>query len=82
MTEENEEDFKNKFCRFCEKELLSDKARDHCHLTCKYRGPAHNICKFIVIQKQSKFIQFVFHNFSKYYYDTFFKKLLNTKLIK
>ena len=43
MTKENEEDFKNNnICRFCEKEILSDKVRDHCHLTGKYRGPAHN----------------------------------------
>ena len=41
MTKEDEEDYrKNNFCRFCEKELLSDKVRDHYHLTSKYRGPA------------------------------------------
>ena len=44
MTKENEEDFKNNICRFCEEEILSDKFRDHCHLTAKYRGPAHNTC--------------------------------------
>ena len=43
MTEEEEEEFKiNNICRFCEKEKLSDKLRDHCHLNGKYRGPAHN----------------------------------------
>ena len=37
MTKENEEDFKNNnICRFCEKEIVSDKVRDHCHLTGKY----------------------------------------------
>ena len=36
MSKENEEDFKiNNICRFCEKEILSDKVRDHCHLTGK-----------------------------------------------
>ena len=50
MTKENEEDFKNKnFCRFCEKEILSDKVRDHCHLTGKYRGPTHNTCNMNVL---------------------------------
>ena len=36
MTGKNEEDYKNSnTCRFCEKEILSDKVRDHCHLTGK-----------------------------------------------
>ena len=64
MTEEVEEVFKINVCRFCEKEILSDKFRDHCHLTGKYRGPTHNKCNINVIQKQSNFIQFIFHNFS------------------
>ena len=39
MTEQDEEDFdNNNICRFCEKEIISDKVRDHCHLTGKYRG--------------------------------------------
>ena len=63
MTQENEEDFKNNnICRFCEKEILSDKVRDHCHLTGKYRGPAHNTCNINVKQKDSNFIPFAFHN--------------------
>ena len=34
MTEKDEEDYRNNnFCRFCEKEIISDKVRDHCHLT-------------------------------------------------
>ena len=38
MTEKDEGVFKNRnFCRFCEKEILSDKVSDHCHLTGKYR---------------------------------------------
>ena len=67
MTKEKEEEFKNNnFCRFCEKEILSDKVRDHCHLTVRYRGPAHNIRNINVKQKDSKIIPFAFHNFSKY----------------
>ena len=43
MTEEDKEDFKNKnVCRFFEKEIIDIKVKDHCHLTCKYRRPAHN----------------------------------------
>ena len=67
MTEENKEQYKkNDNCRCCEKEILSDKVRDQCHLTGKYRGPAHSKCNNNVAQKQSSFIQFVFHNFSDY----------------
>ena len=73
MTEEDEEDYKNdNICRFCEKEILSDKVRDHCHLTGKYRGPAHNTCNINVTQKQSNFIPFIFHNFSNYDCHMFF----------
>ena len=34
MTEDDAEDYrKNNICRFCAKENVSDKVRDHCHLT-------------------------------------------------
>ena len=43
MTKKDEEDYRNNNnCRFCEKNIESDKVRDHCHLTGKYRGPAHS----------------------------------------
>ena len=65
MNEENEKDYRNDtICRFCEKEINSDKVRDHCHLTGSYRGPAHSFCNIIVTKKQSNFIPFIFHNFS------------------
>ena len=80
MTIENEEDYKNNnICRFCEKEILSDKVRDHCHLTGKYRGPSHNVCNINVKQKDSNFIPFAFHNFSNYDCHMFFKKLVDLK---
>ena len=83
MTKEDEEDFKNiNICRFCEKEILSNKVRDHCHLTGKYRGPAHNICNINVKQKDSNFIPFAVHNFSNYDCHMFFKKLVDLKKAK
>ena len=83
MTEKNEEDFKNlNICRFCEKEIFSDKVRDHCQLTGKYRGPAHSKCNINVTQKQNNFIPFKFHNFSKYDCHMFFKKSVDEKMIK
>ena len=76
----DEEDYKNNnVCRFCEKFIESDKVRDHCHLTGKYRGPAHSKCNINVTQKQSNFIPFIFHNFSNYDCHMFFKKLVDKK---
>ena len=40
----------NDICRFCGKEKIVDKVVDHCHLTGKYRGQAHN--KGFIIVKQ------------------------------
>ena len=80
MTQEDEEDYKNdNTCRFCEKEILSDKVRNHCHLTGNYRGPVHSKCNINVTQKQSNFIPFIFHNFSNYDCHMFFKKLVDKK---
>ena len=80
MTEKVEEDFRNdNICRFCEQEIISDKVRDHCHLTGNYRGPSHNVCNINVKQKDSIFIPFIFHNFSNYDCHMFFKKLVDRK---
>ena len=80
MTEVDEEDFENNnICRFCERGNVSDKVRYHCHLTSKYRGPAHNTCNRNVTQKQSNFIPFVFHIFSNYDCHLIFKKLVDKK---
>ena len=77
MTEEDEEDFEIFFRIFCEKELLSDKVRDHCHLTGKYRGLAHSKSNNHVTQEESNIILFIFHSFSNYDCHMFFKKLVD-----
>ena len=80
MIQEDKEDVETKnTCRLCEKEIISDKVRDHCHLTGKYRGPAHNTCNKNVKQKDSIFITLAFHNFSNYDCHMFFKKLVDLK---
>ena len=67
MAEEDNEDLqKNNFCRFCEKNIECNKIRDHCHLTGKYRGPAHSRGDNNVTQDKSNFIQFIFLIFSIY----------------
>ena len=80
VNEEDEEDFDNiNICRFCEKIVESDKIRDHCHLTGKYRGPVDNTCNINVQQKDSNFIPFAFHIFSSYDCHVFFKRLADLK---
>ena len=80
MTQEDEEDFKNStHCWFCELPLEERAVRDHCHLTGKYRGAAHEKWNINVKQKQSNFIPFMFHNFSNYDCHLFFKTLIDKK---
>ena len=74
------ESFKNNnIFRVCEKEILSDKVKDHCHLTGKYRGPAHSKCSINITQDKCNFIPFSFHNFSNYDCHRFSKKLVDKK---
>ena len=80
MTEEDEEEYrKSKNYRFCEKKLIDNKVRDHCHLTGKYRGPAHSKCNINVTQKRNKFTPFLFHNFSNFDCHLFFVRLVDKK---
>ena len=79
MTEKEENYRNNNICRFCEKNIESDKVRDHCHLTGKNRGPVHNTCNINVTQQQSNIIPFIFHNFSNYDCHMFFKKMVDKK---
>ena len=93
MSEEDEKHFRNtNICWFCENEFLythkegeqrffDGKVRDYCHLTGKYRGPAHHQCNINVKdkQKQYNFIPIIFHNFSKYDCHLFFKTLIDEK---
>ena len=47
MTIEDEENYQNsQDCWICNKTIIKnkDKVRDHCHITGKYRGPAHREC--------------------------------------
>ena len=80
MTEEDEKDYRNnKICRFCDKNSEADKVRGHCHLTGKYRRPAHSNCKINVKQKHSNSIPFISHNFSNCDRHLFSKKLVDKK---
>src|SRR5271157_3498339 len=63
-------------CHICECEFSEGddiKVRDHCHLSGKFRGAAHNSCN--LKYKAPKFIAVVFHNLSGYDSHLFIKKL-------
>ena len=51
----------------CEKPLESDSVYDHCHITGKYRGAAHNACNLkLRLNPKTTTIPIVFHNLRGY----------------
>ncbi|XP_018393385.1 PREDICTED: uncharacterized protein LOC108772363 [Cyphomyrmex costatus] len=67
FTRDDWEKFNNTtHCHVCEKPFAIDdtRARDHCHLTGRYRGPAHSNCN--LNYKDLRCIPVVFHNLSGY----------------
>ena len=70
LTPDEEKTFKNaKLCHVCGDRLGADSVRDHCHITGKFRGAAHNGCNlnFKFQKKENKFfIPICFHNLRGY----------------
>ena len=64
-------------CHIWNEELGKDKVRDHCHLSVKFRGAAHEVChlKYTV----SKFFPVVFHKLSGYDSHIFIKTFDNSE---
>ena len=60
-------------CFICGQPLGTDRVRDHCHLSGKFRGAAHNLCN--LNYKLPKFFPVIFHNLSGYDSHLFIKKL-------
>ena len=60
-------------CHICGETLGKDRVRDHCHLSGKFRGAAHNSCN--LDYKVPKFFPVVLHNLSGYDSHLFVKKL-------
>ena len=60
-------------CHICEGELLDDKVADHCHLTGRYRGAAHNKCN--LEYRITKFFPVIFHYLAGYDAHLFVKNL-------
>ena len=55
----------NNVCHICQKPIVSKKCRDHCHITGKYRGPAHSECNLQFNYKYYKIPIFI-HNSKGY----------------
>ena len=76
MTKKDEKAFtKAKRCHICEKKYIVDDddvpVRDHCHVTGKYRGSAHQSCNLkLQISAEKIKIPVIFHNLKGY--DTHF----------
>ena len=70
MTNEDEKAFKKAtHCHICEKKYRVDDVpvRDHCHVTGKYRGSAHQTCNLkLQISAEKIQIPVVFHNLKGY----------------
>lgn len=64
----------NNMCHICQLPIINEaKVKDHCHLSGKYRGPAHSSCN--LNYKVPNYFPVIFHNFSKYDCHLFVKEL-------
>lgn len=74
MTDDDNKHFNDAVnCHICNKPLYKDKVRDHCHLSGKFRGAAHNRCN--LNYTIPSYIPVFFHNLSGYDSHLFVKEL-------
>ena len=64
---------KKNTCHICMKDLDSDKVKNYCYFTGKYRGAAHNTCN--LKYKIPKYINVIFHNGLTYDYHFIIREL-------
>ncbi|XP_031784018.1 uncharacterized protein LOC116417066 [Nasonia vitripennis] len=65
LTWEQEQSFQRATsCQICEKVLELDRVRDHCHLTGRYRGAAHEKCN--LNYQDSRSVPVIFQNLTGY----------------
>ena len=83
------ENFDQSTCWLCKKKEFKPKdvkenpiARDHCHLTGRFRGLAHNSCNLNTRKAHTSFVPILFHNFSGYDCHLIFEKLVNMAAAK
>ena len=76
MTTENEKNYQeSQDCWICNEKLDTDKVRDHCNITGKFRGAAHSKCNLKL--KIPKKLPIIFHNLQGYDGHLIFKELNN-----
>ena len=65
MTTENEKNYQeSQDCWICNKKLDTDKVRDYCHITSKFRGAPLSKCNLKL--KIPKKLPIIFHNLEGY----------------
>ena len=64
-------------CHICNDELGKDRVRDHCHMSGKFRGAAHEVCN--LKYKVPHFFPVVFHNLAGYDSHLFVKTVGNSE---
>ena len=83
LNDTNPKNFDQHFCWFCEKQFtLRDMkenpiVKDHCHLTGRFRGLAHNKCNLNTRKAHTSFVPILLHNFLGYVCHVIFVKLVN-----
>ena len=76
MTNEDEEICNNaQICWICKEELNTEKVRDHCRVTDKFRGAAHYKCNLKL--RIPRKLPIIFHNLQGYDCHIIFKELNN-----
>ena len=77
------ENYDQTTCWLCEKKFkpkdLKENAivKDHCHLTGKFRGLAHNSFNLNTRKEHTSFVPKIIHNFSQTHCHLIFEKLVN-----
>ena len=73
---EDEEIYNNsQICWICKQELNTDKVKDNCHVTGKFRGAAHNKCNLKL--RIPRKLPLIFHYLQGYDRHIIFKELNN-----
>ena len=76
MTNEDEKIYNNShICSICKQELNTDKVKDHCHVTGKFRGATNNKCNLKL--RIPRKLPIIFHNLQGYDGHIIFKELNN-----